>query len=55
MAGATRPRRFSLARKIGLGLVRPLARNVPRTTHASIMRPRRDCRKYLYAALTRKP
>jgi predicted transposase YbfD/YdcC len=49
------PALFSLVRKIGLNLIRPLARNVPRTTYASIMRLMRDCREYLYAVLTGKP
>jgi predicted transposase YbfD/YdcC len=49
------PALFFLVKKIGLNLIRPLARNAPRTTYASIMRLMRDCREYLYAVLTRKP
>ncbi|MDR1109402.1 MAG: hypothetical protein LBP92_01595 [Deltaproteobacteria bacterium] len=41
------PAPFSLVRKIGLNLIRLLVRNVPRTTHASIMRPMRYCCDYL--------
>jgi hypothetical protein len=49
------PALFSLVRKIGLNLIRALARTVAKTTYPSIMRLMRDCRRYLYAVLRRKP